>query len=243
MRAEPVPIDTLPGYRRRFVVTPHAGWVQAELEDDYHCMSVTIRHAGGIATAIEPAVYRAPWTTCPGAEDKLIDTFTGVPLDDFAARGEKPSNCTHLHDLATLAAAHHRDTRATLYDALASDPLDGRTRAELRRDGVPVFAWTLDRFTIVAPADVAGIDLMNLKPLLERLDPLGRESAKILRWAIMVGSGRMIPLENQSDATKMPPNCFTFQPAIRGKARRVGVIRDFSVGNARLLDGQHHRAR
>jgi hypothetical protein len=242
MGTDVAPIDALPGYRRRFVVTPDAGQVRAQLEDDYHCMSVTICHADGVATAVEGIMHRAPWTTCPGAEAMLSATFSGVPLVAFAARGEKASNCTHLHDLATLAAAHAGDVQPTVYDVLMSDPVDRISRAELRRDGAVVFAWTLDYFTIVAPDEVAGIELMKLKPLLERLDPQGQEAAKILRWGIMVGSGRMIPLENQSDATKMPSNCFTFQPAVKVKAQRVGVIRDFSIGTARLLDGQEHRA-
>jgi len=241
--ADADPIDALPGYRRRFVVTPQAGQVRADLEDDYHCMSVVVDHAGGIATAVDAVMHRAPWTTCPGAEAMLADTFTGVALADFAARGEKAQNCTHLYDLATLAAAHAGDAQPTVYDVLTSDPVDRISRAELRRDGEVIFAWTLDYFTIVAPADVAGIELTKLKPLFERLDPLGQEAAKILRWGIMVGSGRMIPLANQSDATKIPSNCFTFQPAMKIVAQRVGVIRDFSTGAASPLDGRDQRAR
>ncbi len=238
MTPGPRPIDRLPGYRRRFVVTPHEDHVRAELEDDYHCMAVTVRHAGGIAVGIDAVMHRAPWTTCPGAEAKLVETFTGVSLADFAARGDKAYNCTHLHDLATLAAAHAGDTRPSIYDVLTSDAVDGLTRAEVRRDGATIFAWTLDRFTIVAPAETAGIELMGLRPLLDRLDPLEREAAKILRWGIMVGSGRTIPLERQSDATKMPSNCFTFQPAMKIRAKRVGTIRDFATGVDRPLDGR-----
>ena len=241
MMPAPGPIDALPGYRRRFVVTPSADYVRAELEDDYHCMSVTVRHARGVAIAIEPVMHRAPWTTCPGAEAKLVETFMGAPLAEFAARGDKIYNCTHLYDLATLAAAHAGDARPAIYDVLTSDPIRGLSRAELRRDGATLFAWTLDRFTIVAPVDVAGIELMKFKPLLERLDPSSREAAKILRWGIMVGSGRMIPLEVQSDATKMPSNCFTFQPEMKVRASRVGMIRDFSVGPDRPLDGRPYK--
>jgi len=32
----PAPIDTLPGFRRRFIVTPAADRVSSEVEDDYH---------------------------------------------------------------------------------------------------------------------------------------------------------------------------------------------------------------
>src|SRR3546814_19790750 len=80
------------------------------VEDDYHCMRVTLHHDGMIATRIEPELLRAPWTPCPGASAQLVETFTGVALADFPARGDKPINCTHLNDLALLAEVHAADT-------------------------------------------------------------------------------------------------------------------------------------
>src|SRR5262245_25567153 len=108
-----------------------------------HCMVVTVHHDGTVATALEPEMARAPWTTCPGAIEQLRQTFTGVRLDAFAERGEKQQNCTHLHDLAVLAAAHAFDDRPVVYDVLVADPVDGVTRAELRKDGAPILGWTL----------------------------------------------------------------------------------------------------
>src|SRR5688500_11016874 len=128
----------LPGFRRRFVVTSGEGWVRSAVEDDFHCMIVTIRHSGGVAMAIEPQMERAPWTTCPGAIEQLKATFTGVRLDEFAQRGEKQQNCPHLHDLAVIAAAHAADPQPLVYDIHTADPVDGVVRTELRRDGVPV---------------------------------------------------------------------------------------------------------
>ncbi|TGD70170.1 DUF2889 domain-containing protein, partial [Mangrovimicrobium sediminis] len=107
--AEPA-LDQLPGFRRRFRVTPAPGRVLSEVEDDFHCMGVCIEHDQGVATRIEPQMHRAPWNTCPGAEQQLVATFTGQPLDGFARRGGKTSNCTHLYDLAELGAAHAQDT-------------------------------------------------------------------------------------------------------------------------------------
>src|SRR4029077_17581389 len=95
-------IDSVPGFRRRFIVTPAPNRVSCEVEDDYHCMGVTIHHDGKVATKVEAVLQRAPWTTCPGAVAVVEQTFSGVPLDGFASRGEKRSNCTHLHDLAVL---------------------------------------------------------------------------------------------------------------------------------------------
>jgi hypothetical protein len=230
------PPDDLPGFRRRFVVTPRDGCVRAALEDDYHCMSVVVHHACGIAISLEPAIHRAPWSTCPGAEARLRQTFTGAALNEFAARGEKQTNCTHLHDLATLAAAHAGDKEPLVYDIAVSDPVDGRNHTALRRNGVTVLSWTLAGFMIVEPAEAAGLHLMKLGPLLSRLDQAGQEAVRVLRWGTIIAHGRSIPLENQSDATRMPPNCYTFQPEMAARAKRVGIIRDFSHGGAEPLD-------
>lgn len=217
-------------------MTPGSGWVRSEVEDDYHCMGVTVRHDGTTATAIEPVMRRAPWTTCPGAVAKLKETFTGVALDQFATVGEKQSNCTHLFDLAVLAAGHAFDEAPLVYDILVSDPIDGTRRAELRCDEAVVLGWTEAGFRIVEPVEWAGITLNRLRPLLELLDPRQQEAARLLRWANMIANGRTIPLEQQSDASRMPPGCYTFQPQRAAQAKRVGVIYDFSDGTRQPLE-------
>ncbi|SDC53397.1 Protein of unknown function [Sphingomonas sp. YR710] len=229
-------IDDQPGFRRRFIVTPEPGRVRTDLEDDYHCMSVTVHHDGTVANLIEPAMTRVPWTTCPGAEVQLVQTFTGVALADFAARGEKKANCTHLHDLAVLAAAHATDDAPIVFDVLASDPVDGVRCAEVRRNGETLFAWSLRGFTILAPPEQAGMRLDDLQPWLETLDPKLREAARLLRWGARMANGRIIPMARQSDATKMlAGRCYTFQPDIAPKAIRFDNIREFSDGTAEPL--------
>jgi len=229
-------LDDLPGYRRRFRVTPGEGFVRSELEDDYHHMRVTLRHSGGAVTAVEPEMVRAPWTTCPGAIKRLQQTFTGRPLADFPALGEKATNCTHLHDLALLAAAHAGDDAPLTYDVLASDAVAGRRLIELRRDGEPVMGWVEQDGKLVEPAAAAGMTLLQLRPYIDALDAEGQEQARVLRWGAIVAHGRAIPLENQSDATRMPPTCFTFQPENKVRAIRVGEIRDFSRGSLQPLE-------
>jgi len=231
-----VALDQLPGFRRRFRITPAAGAVQAEVEDDFHCMSVIVRHNGEVATAIEPDMRRAPWSTCPGAIEQLKQTFVGVPLSGFAKRGEKFSNCTHLHDLAVLAAEHACDPAPTVYDILVADPIAGERRAELRENGVPLLAWTEANFKLVAPAEAAGLAFDKLRTWTDSLTPKQQKAARLLRWGNMIANGRLIPLEQQSDAGKMPPNCYTFQPERAAVAKRVGQIRDFSAGTAQPLD-------
>lgn len=238
MQASVPSLDQLPGFRRRFRITPSQGRVQTEVEDDFHCMSVIIQHDGTIATAVEPEMRRVPWTTCPGAIDQLKQTFTGVALKDFAKRGEKLANCTHLHDLAVLAAGHAFDVAQSIYDILVSDPVEGKRRAELRCSGERLIGWTEANFEIVEPVAAAGVRLDNMRTWIDSLDPKLQEAARLLRWGNMIANGRIIPLEQQSDATKMPPNCYTFQPQRAVIAQRVGVIKSFSDGAVQPLESE-----
>jgi len=231
-------LDERPGFRRRIVVRPAPDWVRAQLEDDYHCLQVTIRHANGVAVAIEPLWARWPWSTCPGAVGELVKTFTGVALADFARRGEKSSNCTHHYDLAVLAAAHAHDNRPLIYDILVADPVDdGRHEAELRQNGSTVMHWALEGARIVEPEDIAGTDLFNMNLLIATLDDERKEAARLLRWGTMMAHGRAMTRGALSDSTRMPlGRCYTFQPHRIADARHVGEIRDFSKGSVRPLD-------
>jgi hypothetical protein len=230
-------LDQLPGFRRRFRITPSLNSVRAEVEDDFHCMSLTVHHRDGIATKIEPAIARAPWSTCPGAIEQLKRTFTGVALSAFGERGEKRANCTHLHDLATLGAAHASDTFPVIYDVLVSDPIDGRRDSELRCNGRTLLRLVLMDGQVSEPKEFAGATLDKLGPWIDSLEPKFREGARVLRWATMIANGRTIPMERQSDALRMPiGGCFTFQPEVRIAARRIGKIRDFSSGASQPLE-------
>jgi hypothetical protein len=233
----PAPIDQLPGFRRRFIVTPASDRVSCEVEDDYHCMGVTIHHDGKVATKVAAVMQRAPWTTCPGAIAQLEQTFTGVPLGGFAARGEKRNNCTHLHDLAVLAAAHALDGEQLVYDILVSDPVDGRRQAQLRRDGTKVLDWVQVDGRIAEPEELAGVAFDEMRAWIDSLDPARQEAARLLRWGTILAHGRTIPWERQSDSSRMPiGNCYTFQPQRYATARRVGLIRDFSQGPQPLVE-------
>jgi hypothetical protein len=234
---DPAPLDSLPGYRRRFIITPSPYCARSDLEDDYHCMGVTVHHDGSIATRIEAVMARAPWTTCPGAVAELVTTFTGIALNAFAERGAKRRNCTHLHDLAVLAAVHAHDPTPLVYDILVTDPVEGRLSAEIRRDGTPVLSLSEAAGRVVEPAGAAGLSLDALRPWIDSLEPALKEPARLLRWGALIARGRTIPWERQSDASRMRPgSCYTFQPARMTEARRIGAIRDFSRGAGPLAD-------
>lgn len=229
-------IDHLPGYRRRIRVHAEEGRAVALLEDDFHCMTVTLFHDGETVTAIEPVVERAPWTTCPGAPAKLVETFAGLPLAAVTARRDKKANCTHLHDLAVIAAAHAGERGTLTYDVLASDPVDGERLLEIRRDGEVLWHWVEQGGVLAAPAEVAGQALFGLRDWINGLDEPLREAARLLQWAAMVAHGRTLPLERQSIAAEMPANCYTFQPDRAAKASRNGKSVDFSSSSRLPLD-------
>ncbi|HTV96093.1 MAG TPA: hypothetical protein VME42_08810 [Steroidobacteraceae bacterium] len=236
MDARLAPLDQLPGFRRRLRITPRADSVCSELEDDYHRMSVTLVHDGRTVSRIEPLMQRMPWTTCPGAVQQLQRTFTAVALADFAARGEKRENCTHLHDLAVLGAAHALDAEPLVYDILVCDPIEGRRRAELRRDGAAVLAWSDEGNRIVEPAQLAGTALDKLRPWIESLPAQRREAARLLQWGAIIANGRSRSFERQSDARALGVGrCYTFQAHRVAAARRIDDIRDFSQGTTQLL--------
>ena len=219
-----------PGYHRTIRVIPAAGQVTAMLEDDMHCMGVTLRHDGESVLAVEPVTQRAPWDTCPGAAAKLIATVAGLPLRDVTARRDKQQNCTHLHDLAVLAAAHAGDTAPMEYQLSVSDPVDARRMLEIRRDGSSLHRWTEQGGTITDPPAIAGRTLFTLRDWIAGLDGEAREAARLLQWGAIVAHGRTIPIAQQSRASDIPPNCYTFQPERAVHARRIGALRDFSDG-------------
>ena len=221
-------IDALPGFRRRIVIEPAAGSVIAALEDDYHRMAVAIAHERGIATAVTAVAERVPWTTCPGAKLALTRSFTGRPLAGFGDVGERERNCTHLHDLALLAAMHAADATATTIDILVSDAIDGIKCAELRRNGAVAMRWRLDGAGIVAPAIIAGRGLRDLGDWIAGLDEDEKEAARLLRWGTLLSSGRTVVVEK--DTKHLPQGkCYTFQPDQFAIAERRDPFLDFSA--------------
>ena len=217
------------GYRRRIRIVPAPGEVVAVLEDDIHCMAVRLRHDGEQVLGVEPVTDRMPWSTCPGSAQVLIDTFAGVPLQDVTTRKDRKRNCTHLHDMAVLAAAHAVDPRETRFAIAVSDPVRGRRELELRRNGMPVQRWVEQDGVLVSPAGVAGRTLLTLRDWIATLPADEAEEARLLQWAGLVAHGRTIPADQQVEAVSLPANCYTLQPERARSAHRNGKIVDFNL--------------
>lgn len=224
-----------PGYRRRILIEPGLDQVTAELEDDYHRMVVTLHHADGVVTGVDSAMKRSPWTGCPGAMERVRETFTGVALADVARRGEKNTNCTHLHDLALFAAAHAGDGAPIAYEVHVGDPAGGSREGDrttrVWRDGALLLEWRLQGMAFTAPEALAGRTLFELGPYVGSLDPATAEAARILRWATIVGSGRTLDIPAGLSATEYANgSCYNFQPErAAGSARRPGADVDLSA--------------
>jgi hypothetical protein len=232
------PIDNLSGFRRRLIVTPGSDRVVSELEDDFHCMGVTVCHDGTFATSVKPVMARAPWSTCPGAMAVLEQTFIGLALDKFASRGNKRANCTHLHDLALLAAAHALDREPLVYDILVSDVVEGSRRAELRRNGIAVLSWTVKEGWFVEPVELVGIELNNMRNWIDSQGREQQEAARLLRWGTMIADGRSLAADWTPAGSGLALNgsCYSFQAIRIDEAHRVGAKRDFSGATAQLLE-------
>ncbi|WP_052223315.1 DUF2889 domain-containing protein [Novosphingobium malaysiense] len=238
-------IGTLPGYRRVLRVEPEEGAVLAMLEDDLHCMAVRMRHDGQRVTAVEPLMERVPWTVCPGATDVLVETFTGVALKDVVARREKQANCTHLHDLAVIAAAHALEEAPIDYHIFVSDPrdVDGESerRLEIRRNGHLMHGWVERDGHFVAPSELVGQTALTMRDWIASLDGEAQEAARLLQWASLVAHGRTMTDEQRRASLSMRPSCFTMQPERVERARMANGIHDFSAGGRQPLDGLHDK--
>ena len=233
---------TGPAFCRRVLIEPMPGCVIAELEDDWHRMVVTVRHDGRVASTVEGEMIRWPWTTCRGAIPRLAETFGGVALADFARRGEKTTNCTHLHDLAVFAAGHAHGTGPVAYDVAVTDPPEGQRSARVLRNGAKAMEWTLTGSDLLAPDELAGQTLFSLNDWIARLDPAGKETARILRWAAILAFGRAMDMPEGMSATAFAGGaCFTFQPGVAEEAvRRPDVPRDFSQTDTSPMSDKSH---
>jgi hypothetical protein len=226
-----------PGFHRRIVLQPGHDWIGAALEDDMHRFHIRIDHVEGRITAVSAKAVRHPWSACPGATDFIASELTGAPLADVAKR-DPFQHCTHLFDLAILAAAHARDTAPSRFDMRVADRVDGRTTATLDEDGVEKLRWQLEGTMIAG----AGLDLRQLSQWKRQLPPDEAERATLLRRAIYVSGARQyVPPPNDPPAAQSLERmgvCFNYQlPQAETSRRTPNWHRDFSTFDREPLEG------
>lgn len=140
---------------------------------------------------------------------------------------------------ALLAAAHVEDSATLIYDIAGSDPIGAGRNAQILRNGDCVLSWSETKFSFTAPSELVGCTLWDMQSWLEQQCSATQEAARLLRWANILATGRTIPLAEQSDATRIPPNCYTFPPERAAVAQRVGEVKNFFNSNAQPLDSFH----
>lgn len=233
-------------YRRSIRTWARDDEVTGELADDFHHFAVRLRHDGERIVAVEGEDVRVPWTTCPGAVAPLRQMAGArIAAGLLALQAHTPARtqCTHLHDLACLAAAHAWRARgggaaSRRLDVAVPDRAAGVTRASLSCDGVVRLEWEVRGSRVVgcAPGDFAGASLAG-REFAERLaslgDPDAVEAAFVLRRALFIATGRRHDFEAMERASEFAPvvgaACHTFAPERVDEARRVhGTVRDFS---------------
>ena len=230
-----------PGLWRRIVLAPRPGHITAALEDDLHRFHIRLHHAAGAITAIESEARRHPWSGCAGAPGFLGAELAGKTLADVAAL-PAPEHCTHLRDLAVLAAAHANDPHDTRLDMRVADRLEGRTVATLDVNDEIALAWLLDDTVIQSPAHLAGRDLRALSRWQADLTPADAERAHLLRRAVFVLGGRQFnPPPGQTTADMGPGRmgvCYNYQMPQAATSHRPETWKhDFSLSGDTPLAG------
>lgn len=224
-----LPVDrAFQGFVRRVVIEPASTIVSAHLEDDMHCMSVSLHHEGGRIVDVTAITHRAPWTTCPQAVTVLKNQFIDGRIEDIAGARGKRHHCTHLWDLAQFAAYFCDRDKSIFIDMSVTDPVQGVREGALWFDGQQRLLWKECDLKMLEPAAVAGLGLFEMTSWLDGQDGEAAVLGRMLRWVMIVAKGRTMPLEAQSDATRMPPNCYSFQPQQSGQATRIVNLKNFS---------------
>jgi hypothetical protein len=159
---------------------------------------------------------------------------------DAARIDNQRDHCTHIYDLFVVAAAHALDREVLTYDVRVADPRDGKSLAEIDRNGVTVLSWSFDDIREnelgVPMADRRAFDAWT-----RALPGDLQEAGRMLRRGVMVSGTRFFDFTvgaAASGMTFMIGSCFTYAPGRADYAlREPDTIRDFSDAPERLLSG------
>lgn len=241
-----------PGYgagifRRRLRWRAMAGWVEVELEDSNHGFRLRLHHDGRRITGVDVDPVRYPFTTCPEAS-LAVKRIVGASLVDAAKLRESlpgGENCTHMADMALIAAAHAVDVgMERLYDIAVNDERDGVTTARLECDGELLYEWRVRANAIESPAELAGRPLMRgFYAWAAQVFGGGTalEAAQALQRGFFVAQARRysyVPVERYPAITDGMPtgSCYSYNTGAVEHALRIrGSVRDYSESSECLL--------
>jgi hypothetical protein len=224
-----------------------AGEVEVELEDSNHGFRLRLRHDGCriVDLAVDPVRY--PFTTCPEAS-RAVERIVGASVADAVKLREclpGGENCTHMVDMALMAAAHAGDVGVErLYDIAVADERDGVTEARIECDGELLYEWRVRANLIESPAALAGRPLMRgFYAWAAEAFGGGKalEAAQALQRGFFVAQARRYryaPVERYPAMTDGMPtgSCYSYNTGAVERALRIrGSVRDDSDSSARLL--------
>jgi hypothetical protein len=238
-----------PGLWRRIVLQPGSGWIGGALEDDMHSFRIRLDHKDGRIIKAYAKPVRTPWSMCPGAADHIAEELTGELLTDVAAR-DPLQHCTHLYDLAVLAAAHANDTELTTFDMHVADRIGatqlggGRSSGTLSVNGVEKMRWLTDGTEIVGPERFAGRSLKGVSRWKHEYTPEEAEWATVLRRAIFVSPARQYDPPFGKKAGEMGEFrrgvCYNYQAPQIDLSEPLFDKWDFSMSGKIPLEGVDH---
>jgi Protein of unknown function (DUF2889) len=235
-------------YHRRVIAIVEPGRVRAALEDESHCMEVTVYHDTRV-TDLQTESLRIPWNSCPNAGNKLRDLI-GLPLQRMheSTGHDAKLHCTHLFDLTRLAIARAKAGASVQYDIEVEDRVEHRTRAELLRDGQSLLVWNVHHRTVTGPEPFTGHSLIGAPQWPGGLDDATLEAALVFRRVFLVAQIREPrgavarthgpPHKLSADFLKtqgMLGRCFTYQVETGVGAESHHSWRDFSGRRENLL--------
>lgn len=234
-----------PGLWRRIILQPGPGWIGGALEDDMHSFRIRIDHKDGQITAMNARGVRMPWTACSGAAGHISAELTGEPLADVAAH-DPAQQCTHLYDLAVVAAAHAGDSEQTIFDMRVADRVGGgemgggRTTATLFENGVEKLRWQLDGTIIEGPAEFAGRDIKRVSKWKHDYPADIAEWSTLMRRAIFISPGRQYVPQMDKRAAEMGSMrmgvCFNYQLPQAEESLPIFDRREFSMSGRQPLE-------
>lgn len=234
-------------FRRRLRWRAMVRKVEVELEDNNHGFRLCLHHDGCRITDIAVDPVRYPFTTCPEAS-RALERIIGVTLVDAVRLREwlpGGENCTHLVDMALIAAAHAEEVGfERLYDIAVTDERAGVTHARIECDGELLHEWLVRANLIESPLTLAGRPLMR-GFYVWAVQAFGGgkalEAAQALQRGFFVAQARRysyVPVERYPAITDGMPtgSCYSYNTGAVERALRIcGSVRDYSDGSERLL--------
>lgn len=233
-------------FRRRLRWQAQPGCVAVELEDSNHGFRLQLHHDERQITRVVAEPVRHPFTTCPEAVVN-VQQITGLLLRDVAAqrtRLPQATNCTHLVDMALLAASHAHDAgQARHYEIAVEDEKDGLTVAHISCDEQTIHAWTIRNHTLETPTELAGKPVMRgfYQWAITQFAGMALEAAQLLQRGYFVAQARRsvsLPIEDYPASSDGMPigACYSYNTGAVERGLRIhGSVRDYSQSGERLL--------